>query len=63
VRWKADRNTGFSATVSARALSVAGVSFAFFFHHDGISPQRIGASSFRPSRATTVLVAVVGQML
>jgi hypothetical protein len=62
-RLNADLNIGLSATVSARASKVAGSSLAFFFHHDGIRPRRIGTSSFLPSRVTTVLIGVVGQKL
>ncbi|MFZ1196006.1 MAG: hypothetical protein WAN49_11300 [Pseudolabrys sp.] len=42
-----------TATVSARALKVAGASFAFFFHHHGTSPQRIGINSRLLSRSMT----------
>jgi hypothetical protein len=60
---KASRNIGFSATDSARALKVAGISFAAFFHQPGISPQRIGTSSrpCAPSRMTSTVS--VGAML
>jgi hypothetical protein len=54
---------GFSATVSARALNVAGTSFARFFHHHGMRFHRIGTKPFLPSCATTVFIVVVGQML
>jgi hypothetical protein len=53
----------FLGDVSARALNVAGVSLARFFHHDGIRPHRIGTSPLLPSWATTVFIVVVGQML
>ncbi len=62
-RLNAERNIGFSATVSTRALNVAGVSLAFFFHHDGTSPQRIGTSSRFASRSITASIVVVGQIL
>jgi hypothetical protein len=38
---KAARNIGFVATVSARALNVAGASFGGFFHHAGMSPSAL----------------------
>lgn len=44
----AERNIGFSASVSARALKVDGSSLSGFFHHDGMRPQRIETSS-RPA--------------
>jgi hypothetical protein len=65
---KAPRNIGFSATVSARALNVAGTSFRDFFHQVGIKPQRIGTIS-RPTisrffvREVTTSMNVVGAML
>ena len=43
-RRKASRNIGFSATLSARALKVAGSSFRLFFHQAGTRPQRSGTS-------------------
>src|SRR5262249_34948260 len=49
----ASRNIGFSEIVSARALNVAGTSFALFFHHHGTIPQRIGTRSRLPSSSTT----------
>ena len=61
-RLNASRNIGFSATVSARALKLAGASFAFFFHHDGTSPHRIDITRL-PSRSITVSIVSVGQML
>jgi hypothetical protein len=42
-----ERNIGFSATVSARALNVAGVSLAFFFRQDG-SPHHERHASGTP---------------
>jgi hypothetical protein len=42
LRLKASRNIGLSATLSARALKLAGNSFRGFFHHHGTSPQRHG---------------------
>jgi hypothetical protein len=39
LRLKASRNIGFSATVSARALKLAGNSFSVFFHHQGMNPR------------------------
>jgi hypothetical protein len=47
----------------ARALNVAGASLAFFFHHDGMGPQRMETSAFPPSWRITVLMMAVGQML
>ena len=54
---------GLSVTVSARALNVDGASLAFFFHHDGTSPHRMGTSSRLRSRSTTASIVSVGQML
>ena len=48
-RLNKSRNIGFSATVSARALNVAGSSFRLFFQKNGKRPQRIETSSRRPS--------------
>ena len=59
---KAERNIAFSATVSARALKMPGFSLAFFFHHDGINPHRIGTRSRLPSCSTTASIVAVGQM-
>jgi hypothetical protein len=42
------RNIGLSATVSARALKLAGICFSGFFHHHGTSPQRMETSSLAP---------------
>jgi hypothetical protein len=65
MQWRdlnADRNIGFSATVSARALNVDGSSLSGFFPHDGTRPQLIGTSSRQPSvRRTSIVVA--GAML
>jgi hypothetical protein len=47
---KKSRNIGFSATVSARALKVAGSSFRLFFQKNGGRPQRIETSSRRALR-------------
>ena len=63
VRLKAERNIGFSAAVSARALNVEGTSFAVFFHQPGMRPQRIGTSSRTPSANLTTSICVVGAML
>jgi hypothetical protein len=41
----APRNTGRSASVSARALNVAGASLSGFFHYAAPRAQRIGTSS------------------
>src|SRR6267154_968807 len=41
LRLRASRNMGLSATVSARALKLAGNCFRGFFHHHGTSPPRI----------------------
>jgi hypothetical protein len=63
VRLKAERNIGFCATVSARALNVDGTSLAVFFHHPGIRPQRIGTSSGPVSANLTTSICVVGATL
>jgi hypothetical protein len=42
---------GSSATVSARALKLAGNCFRGFFHHYGMSAQRIATSSTWPPAA------------
>jgi hypothetical protein len=63
LRLNASRNIGFSEIVSARALNVAGTSFARFFHHHGTSPQRIGTKLRLPSSSTTVSIVSVGQTL
>ena len=60
---KASRNMGFTATVSARALKVAGTSFRGFFHQDGTSPQRMGTTSRPCPRSATASTVVVGAML
>ena len=62
-RLKAERNIGFSATVSARALKVEGTSLAVFFHHPGMRPQRIGTSSGPAAANLTTSIVVVGAML
>jgi hypothetical protein len=51
---------GLSATLSARALNVAGSCFSGFFHQYGMSPHRMGTSSLVPSAAglTTSIVSV-----
>jgi hypothetical protein len=54
---------GFSATVSARALNVAGVSLVFFFHQDGTNPHLMGISSRTLPRSITASIVVVGQIL
>jgi hypothetical protein len=46
LRLNADRNIGFSATLSPRALKVE-ASLAVFFHYDGIRPQRIDTRPVR----------------
>ena len=61
--WNADRNKGLSATVSARALKVDGRSLEIFFHHDGISSQRIGGSAGPPAVGSTMSMVDVGAML
>jgi hypothetical protein len=63
VRLKAERNIGFSATVSARALKVEGTSLAVFFHQLGMRPQRIGTSSAPVAANLTTSIVVVGAML
>jgi hypothetical protein len=65
-RWRlnASRNIGLSATLSARALKLAGNSFKGFFYHHGTSPQRIETSSAAPPVADlTTLTASVGATL
>ena len=58
------RNIGFSATDSARALKVAGSSFAGFFHQPGMRPQRIGTNSRAPCLSSRITSTVsVGAML
>jgi len=59
----AARNIDLLVTVSARALRVDGTSLAVFFHHDGISPQRIDSRSRPASCGTTTSIMVVGAML
>jgi len=64
VRLNADRNIGFSATVSSRALKVASFnSLRGFDHYDGMWPHRIGTSSRLPSWPMIVSIVVVGQTL
>ena len=63
VRLKAERNIGFSATVSARALNVDGISLAVVFHQPGMRPHRIGTSSGPVSANLKTSIAVVGAML
>ena len=48
--FKAGRNIGLSATVSALALNVAGSSLSGFFHHSG--PGTRGLSMTAPANAT-----------
>jgi hypothetical protein len=59
----ADRNIGFSAMLSARALKVEGTSLPVFFHHDGISPHRIGTRAGPSTVGSTTSMVVVGAML
>jgi hypothetical protein len=59
----ADRNIGFSATLSTRALKVEGTSLAVFFHHDGIGPQRLGASAGPSMVSNTTSMVVLCAML
>jgi len=59
----APRNNGRSATVSARALKVAGSSLRGFFHHEGMRPQYIETSSLPASEARITSIGVVGAML
>ncbi len=55
------RNIGLSATVSARALKLAGNCFRGFFHHHGTRAQRIETNSRAPSAVVlTTLTASVG---
>ncbi len=63
LRLKASRNIGFSATVSARALKVAGTSFKGFFHQTGTNPHRMESISRPPSVSRTTSIVVVGAML
>src|ERR1700675_4319285 len=44
-RLKESRNIGFSATVSARALKVAGTSFRLFFQKYGTRPNTVHLST------------------
>ncbi len=55
---------GFSDTVSARALKVAGTSFSGFFQKNGTRPQRMLTSSRWPSASSlTTSIIVVGAIL
>src|SRR5258705_4225233 len=64
LRLNADRNIGFVATDSARALKVASfISLSGLFHHAGMSPQRMGMHERCPSPETTTSIKVVGQIL
>jgi hypothetical protein len=58
-----ERNIGFCATVSARALNVDGTSLAVFFHQPGMRPQRIGTSSGPVSANLKTSIVVVGAIL
>ena len=60
---KASRNIGFSWTLSALALNVAGTSFSVFFQKNGTKPHRIGTSSRPLPRSTITSTIVVGAML
>jgi len=51
MRLDVSRNIGLVATVSARALKVAGISLMVFFHQLGMSPQRMGIRSRLPPRS------------
>jgi hypothetical protein len=55
-RWRANAslNIGLSATVSARALKLAGNCFSGFFHYQGMSAQRMETSSRAPSAVDAV---------
>jgi hypothetical protein len=46
-----------------RALKVDSASLAVFFHHDGISPQRIGTSAGPSAVGCTTSMVDVGAML
>lgn len=59
---KAERNIGLVATVSARALKVAGRRLVWS-HHDGINPQRMGAAVRALPSARIVRTSVVGAIL
>ena len=50
-RLKASRYIGFDATVSERALKVAGSCLSGFVHQYGTKPQRMLAKSCPPSAA------------
>ena len=64
LRLNADRNIGFVATVSARALNVASfISLSGFDHHDGMRPHLIRSSRRLPSWSSIVSIVVVGQTL
>src|SRR5271170_5086361 len=60
-RLKDSRNIGFSATVSARALNVAGTSLRLLFQKNGIRPQRIETSSRCPPPIETDHVDIRGR--
>src|SRR5712671_3980961 len=61
-RWRlnASRNIGLSATLSARALKLAGICFSGFFHHHGMRPQRIETISCAPSAVVLTTLHRVG---
>ena len=60
----AERNIGFSATVSARALNVDGSSFSGFFHQTGInSPFHGNELTAGLRRLRMTFIRVVGEML
>jgi hypothetical protein len=66
MRWfrlNAERNIGFSATVSVRALKVEGISLVVLFNHDGMSHQRIGESEGPSVVGMTTPMVVGGAML
>jgi hypothetical protein len=44
----------------ARALKVEGTSLAVFFHHDGMSPQRIGTRAGPSTVGSTASMVMVG---
>jgi hypothetical protein len=60
--WKAERNEGFSPTVSARALLSSG-DFLGSLVQDGIRPHRIGISSRPTACCRTTQISVVGGTL
>ena len=57
------RNTLGNSMPVRDLLERSRASLAFFFHHDGTSPQRMGTSSHFESRSITASIILVGQIL